>query len=302
MLLAAFLSLAPQISAADIPEPEDYFYVLDQSGILESDTIDYIVGMNEQLCSATGAQIVVVTTDFTPEGNLERYAYNLFNKWGIGSKTESNGVLLLLSIGDDDYWCMQGKGLEKSLTSGTIGNILEQYLEPDFAVQQYDAGVRKVFDALYKRVSDIYGFSSETDAAAEKPSDTLISPEYLESTAQQPTAQRNRSSFGSMIMTVIVIIFIIRLLGSGSGSGCLGCLLGWTMFGNNRHHCPSGGFGGHHGGFGDRHGPPPGGFGDSGGFGGSGRSSGGGFGGSGGRGSHSGGGGSTRGGGAGRRH
>lgn len=307
-LLAAILSLVPSVLAADIPEPKEYFYVLDQSGVLGSDTIDYIVSMNEQLCSATGAQIVVVTVDFTPDGNLERYAYNLFNEWDIGSGTENNGVLLLLSIGDDDYWCMQGKGLENTLTSGAIGNILEEYLEPDFAVQQYDAGVRRVFDALYDRVADIYDFSPVTTSQTTNPSDTLISPEYIESAQQnipQPTAQRSRVSFGSIIITVIAVIFIVRLIGKGGGSGCLGCLLGWTMFGNNNRHHPPGGFGGPRGGFGGRGGPPPGRFGgsgrSSGGFGGSGRSSGG-FGGSSGRGSHSGGGGSTRGGGAGRRH
>lgn len=308
VLLAAILSLALPISAADLPEPNDDFYVLDQSGILSTDTKDYIIAQNKLLYDATGAQIVVLTEDFVPDGKLELYAYNIFNKWEIGSKDKNNGILLLISIGDDDYWCMQGEGLEKTLTSGQIGNILEEYLEPDFAKQNYDAGVKKVFDALLSEVGDIYGYSPQTTGSAQ--SGTLISPGYIESShdywdqsgsdiqsvPQSSGHSSGRLSFMQVILIIAAIIFILRLIGSRN-SGCLGCLLGWSLFGNNHNHRPPppGGFGGH-GGFGGR---PGGGFGGSrggsGGFGGSGHS--GGFGGG-----SRGGGGSTRGGGAGRRH
>jgi len=32
----------------------------------------------------------------------------LFNAWGIGSKTEDNGVLILFLTDDDNYWIMPG--------------------------------------------------------------------------------------------------------------------------------------------------------------------------------------------------
>lgn len=280
VLAAAVLTM--NIAAADVPEPSDIFYVLDMSGVLEADTINYIVEKNDYLYAETGAQIVVVTVNFVRNGDLEQYAYNLFNEWGIGSKDKNNGVLLVLSTGDDDYFCMQGKGLEDSLTSGTIGNMLEEYLEPDFAKQEYDDGVRKIFDALFDRVSALYGYE-DTDY---KPSDTRI-PSSGNNTSggyNNPNGPPVTSSTGSGISTITifiiiaVIFFAVRGFG-GSSSGCLGCLFGWLMFGgNNRRGGPPGGFGGH-GGFGGR---------------GGGRSGGGG-------GSRSGGGGSSRGGGAGRR-
>lgn len=315
MLLAAILSLTTQISAADLPKPADDFYVLDQSGILSDETKEYIIAQNKLLCDATGAQIVVVTQDFVPDGKLELYAYNLFNEWGIGSKDKNNGILLLVSIGDDDYWCTEGKGLEKSLSSGRIGDILEEYLEPDFAKQNYDAGIKKVFGALLNEVGAIYGYKPETTAQT----GTGISPDYIDSAHNYYDQTGSQSGWGSghngtqgrvmsgmtAIFIVIVIIIILRSIGSRN-SGCLGCLLGWTLFGNDHHRRPPppppGGFGG----FGGRPGSGgrPGGFGrPGGGFGGS-RGSGrsGGFGGSGHSGGSRGGGGSTRGGGAGRRH
>ena len=89
VLLAAILSLALPLSAADLPEPNDDFYVLDQSGILSTDTKDYIIAQNKLLYDATGAQIVVLTEDFVPDGKLELYAYNIFNKWESARRTKA---------------------------------------------------------------------------------------------------------------------------------------------------------------------------------------------------------------------
>ena len=316
ILLAVFALalLSVTVGAVDLPEPSKSFYVLDQSDVIDSDTEDYIVSKNAELYKETGAQIVVVTQDFVPDGDLELYAYNLFNKWGVGSSIENNGILLLLSIGDDDYWCTEGKGLEKTLTSGTIGDILADYLEPDFASQDYDAGVRKVFDALYEKVAGIYGMKNETTSSSSDGS--WIRPEttndgYYDHV--QNTAER-KSGRMLTILIIVIILFILfgrrnnnRPRGGGGGGGGRGFFTGMflgSMMGRNsgrgwRNPPPppprGGGFGGHdRGGFGGH-----GGFGGSGGFGG--RSSGG-FGGGRSGGSHSGGGGSSRGGGAGRRH
>lgn len=317
VLTAAILPLGA--AAVNLPEPSEVFYVLDSSDVLSDETEKHIVEANDLLYEATGAQIVVVTMDFVPDGNLELYCYNLFNEWKIGSSDKNNGVLLLLSIGDDDYFCMHGQGLEKTLTSGTLGNMLEEYLEPDFAVQDYDSGTRKIFDALLNKVGALYGYTPASGTQSGG-SSGLIFPDtedFYGSDNRQPEQSGGGSSSGfvsllSTLIVIFVVIMILRAIGSGAG-GCLGCLFGWTLLGGGNHRGgpPRGGFGGPpRGGFG---GPPRGGFGGPprGGFGGSSRggSSGGSFGGrsrggsSGGSfgGSRGGGGGSTRGGGAGRR-
>ena len=38
-----------------------------------------------------------------------------------------------LSVGDDDYQCIQGSGLETLLPTSTLSRILQEDLEPDFA-------------------------------------------------------------------------------------------------------------------------------------------------------------------------
>ena len=71
--------------------------------MLSGDTKSDIVSKNDGLYNATGAQIVVTVVQDTGDVSMEQYAYDMANAWGIGSAEKNNGVLLLLSVGDDDY-------------------------------------------------------------------------------------------------------------------------------------------------------------------------------------------------------
>lgn len=159
--LAALLCLLPLagVAAADIVEPTDQFYVGDYANVINSDTEQYIVSQNEILYEKTGAQVVVVTVDFTGGMDIEDYAYDLFNEWGIGSSEKNNGVLILMVIGEENYWAMQGSGIENVLTSSELGDLLYDYLEPDFAVGDYDAGAKSIFDAVSGELAKYYGVS-----------------------------------------------------------------------------------------------------------------------------------------------
>jgi uncharacterized protein len=156
-LLLAAGPLIPPALALNIPGPTDIFYVADYAGVLGQDTIEHIVSQNDMLYEKTGAQIVVATVDFIGGADIEDYAYEMANEWGIGSAEKDNGILLLLVIGEENYWAVQGKGLESSLPSSTLGDLLYDHLEEDFAAGDYDAGVRKFFDALYAKLETIYG-------------------------------------------------------------------------------------------------------------------------------------------------
>lgn len=150
------LMLCTAAFAVNVPNPTPEFYVNDFAGVLSQETKDVILEKNEQLNQATGAQIVVAVVDNAGGLSMEDLAYKMFNQWKIGDAEENNGVLLLLSIEDDDYHCLQGKGLERLLPTTTLSRILQEDLEPDFAAKDYDAGVYKTFLTLYDELDSIY--------------------------------------------------------------------------------------------------------------------------------------------------
>lgn len=154
-LLAVVLLLFFTCGAASAEPlaPTDAFYVCDAANVLSDETEAHIVRCNDALFAICGAQIVFVTLDTTAPAALPDYAYELFNAWGIGSAARNNGLLLIMAVGDDDYWLTVGAGYEAFLTVDVVGSLLDEYLEPYFAAQDYDGGARSLFDALLVRVA-----------------------------------------------------------------------------------------------------------------------------------------------------
>ena len=292
----------------NIPLSDEGAYALDKSGVLSSETEDHIARYNQYLAESCGAQICVVTIptmDYVGYDDIENYAYDLFNAWGIGDKDEENGVLLLLVTDDELCWCLQGEGIEDTLSSSAISDILTENMQDDFYAGEFDSGTKKTFDALYRRLCAIY--SVDPDGV----DDFTYDPGYNNGTVfpNEPVpAKSKKLSFWEIIVIIITVLVALRLIGklfsaigSNSGNGGCGCgclpafLLGTRVGSSNRRGPWPGGF---HGG------PRPGGGSrPSGGFtGGGGRSRGGGggfHGGGGSGGGFKGGGGGSRGGGAG---
>ena len=305
--------------AENIPLSDEGAYALDKSGVLSSETEDHIARYNQYLAESCGAQICVVTIptmDYVGYDDIENYAYDLFNAWGIGDKDEDNGVLLLLVTDDELCWCLQGEGIEDTLSSSAISDILTENMRDDFYAGEFDSGTKKTFDALYRRLCAIY--SVDPDGV----DDFTYDPGYNNGTVfpNEPVPAKGKEpsfweviviklSFWEIIVIIITVLVALMLIGklfsaigSNSGNGGCGCgclpafLLGTRVGSSNRRGPRPGGFhGGPRPGGGSR--PSGGGF-----TGGGGRSRGGGsgfHGGGGSGGGFKGGGGGSRGGGAG---
>ena len=154
-ILCLMLLLAG-VARADIVKPNDDFYYYDDANVMTDATRAMIYYNNVELEKACGAQIVVAAVQTLDGMTCENYAYRLLNEWGVGDKTENNGVVLLLAIDEDDYYLTTGTGMERHLDAGAAKTMLDKYLEPDFAKKDYDAGIRKIFEAIFKRVNSVY--------------------------------------------------------------------------------------------------------------------------------------------------
>ncbi|RKJ41484.1 TPM domain-containing protein [Acutalibacter sp. 1XD8-33] len=315
VLLAVFLLIgfAPAALAA-VPDRPENQYVLDSAGVISSSTEREIVKENRELFQECGAEVVIVAVDFLGGQDIEDYAYELFNSWGIGSQERDNGILLVLAIGegDGDYYAQAGSGIDGYFDGAKLQELLDEYLEEDFAAGDYDKGVENFFDAVVDEIEDYYEDYQENEPYGGH--ETVTDGRYSERRSGLGKAVSVLVAVGRVVVVAVVILLVFNLIGrmgrggrggpgggSGGGGGFWqGMMLG-SMMNRRRSYWrpppppPPGGFGGP--GFGGPH-PPRGGFG---GFTGGGRSHGGGAGrgGFGGGGFHGGGG--SRGGGAGRR-
>ncbi len=327
VLFAAALAPAALAVVPDRPESQ---YVLDSAGVLSKSTEQKIVKENRKLFEDCGAEVVVVAVDFFGGKDREDYANQLFNAWGIGSRERNNGLLLVLAIGEDDYYAQAGDGIASYFDGAKLDDMLYEYLEDDFAQGDYDEGVLAFFEAAVDELEDYYEDPRHNDPYSDEYADTYEDAIYYE--RPRTSGFWKLWSIISALLRVAVVVIVLLVIfsvlkgigrgggghgGSGGGGGFWqGMMLGSMMNRRRRSYWtppppppPRGGFGGPPprgggfggGGFGGNH---RGGFGGFGGFSGGGRSGGGGAGRGGFGGGRSGGfhgGGSSRGGGAGRR-
>ena len=151
------LSLCGASLAYNVPSPSSDFYVLDNSDVLSDNTEGYIIERNKYLFGECGAQICVVTLPTIGDADIENFAVDLFNSWGIGDADEDNGLLLLLVTDDEQCWCLQGTGLEITMDDAYLTEVLYANMRDDFYEQRFDQGTRKTFDALYQKLCMLYG-------------------------------------------------------------------------------------------------------------------------------------------------
>lgn len=212
--------------------PSSDFYVYDEAGVLTGETHDYIVEQNRRLESLTGAQIVVMTVRTTGDEEMDDFATRVFNAWGIGDEEEDNGVLLLLSIEEDDYWVLQGQGLEDILSSGILKLMLNEHMEPHFAIKDYDAGVRETFDALLDHLESAYSItiaegSEDIIGETETEIEPTIPHEIIPASGIYKMVKRLIRFCSRLLVLalavspflVIVAIIVVVLILAGSGRG-----------------------------------------------------------------------------------
>lgn len=154
--LIVAVSVCTGIAATDIPTKPDNLYVYDGADVLSDESEKHIIVQNRKLSYSTGAEIVIAAVNDIGDYNLRDYASKLFNDWEVGDPKQNNGVLILLVIGMDDFYIVQGSGIEDKITSDDIVSLRDNYLEPAFAQKDYDKGVVDLFDKLTVKYEDIY--------------------------------------------------------------------------------------------------------------------------------------------------
>ena len=299
ILLAAVLMLAVACPAlARVPDkPKQFAYAYDfDADVFDSSDIATIEKYGQALEEVTGVQAIAVAVDFLDGKDPADYATDLINKWGIGDKSDDNGVVVLLARGDRRVQIGTGKGIDHTLTGSACGDLIDRNIGY-FADNDFDAGMIALYQDVCQYVARAQGKTLFAD-------DRAYDIGIVRGADYAPEKKKSGGLFDGIlgfIFMYIVVSAIFNAITRDKGGCCLKwLLLGWLFDafkgnGNNHRRPPrppmGGGFGGgYHGGYGGYHG----GFG-----GGSSRGSGGGRGfGGGSRGGF--GGGSSRGGGGGR--
>lgn len=211
ILLAVIAVASIGVSAfAMLLEQSEEYFVADYAGVLSDTTKQKIVMSNDAadglaaLCD--GAQIVVVTVK--NKGNLdsEQYATQVFNDWGVGSKSD-NGMLLLLVTEEKKGWLVVGSGIRSYWSTNRIEDTLDTYFWDYVDAGEYDKAVNNVLEPLFGWFAEQYGIENSNENPV---------PEHYYGSQYEtaPASSFGIFSFlfsGSFWIIVVMIIAIIAM-------------------------------------------------------------------------------------------
>ena len=227
VVVVGLIALVPAALAASasLPQLPADQCVVDDANVLSSDTVQTITDLNNRLsASCQGAQIGVLTVDYTGSVSTEDYALQAFNAWGIGSSANNNGVLILLVMetpeyADGDYYLTYGDGF-RNTTLASQASAIAQTMEDDFVMQDYDNAVKTCAQNVADTIAGIYGVS-------------LSGGSYEPSGSYEPTGEDIANAVLDQIYTflayaiVIFALFCMFVLPVGHAAGWYWGPFGW---------------------------------------------------------------------------
>lgn len=173
----------------DVPNPKevDNTFISDPTHILQENTIDIINQKLQFLEDSTTDQIAVVILPSIGNVEIETFATELFQKFGIGQSETYNGLLILLVMDQRKVKFETGYGLEEYLPDGVCKTIQMKTMIPQFKNGNYDHGlmdgIDEIIQILYSKTiisnqetSEVYdkNYESETTKSVKENRDRLF--------------------------------------------------------------------------------------------------------------------------------
>ena len=188
VIAVVMIAVAVVAGQAGKPPARPEGYVADKAGVFSTAEQSTLAALCAELRADTGERFYVAAVKATGPRSTEKYVDALWEEWNLGSYD----LLLLMVTGEEDYYFAYGDSCAV-LLDGVYDDLLQRWLEPEFASGRYGAGaialVGAVQDAL-RGVSDL------------PPAD------YYEQYAYEP----NTFSFGILLVYLLIVIFVVALV------------------------------------------------------------------------------------------
>ncbi len=153
--LALFLFLGKGVLAYVSPGTPTG-YVTDFADMISVETENTLTQTLTDFTKQTSTEIAVVTINNLDGDSIENYANELFRQWGIGTKENNNGILLLASKEDRKLRIEVGYGLEGAIPDATASSIIRNDITPYFKEGNYDQGITAGVDKIIEATKGEY--------------------------------------------------------------------------------------------------------------------------------------------------
>lgn len=202
-LLLICLSFAVTGAAKELWEtlPETGEPVKDFAGLLSGGRRESLVATLRDFHDKTGAGLTVVTVTSLEGADIESVSNRLFNRWGVGEKSNNKGVLLLIAKNDRRMRIECGYGAEAVVPDAIAKRIIAEDITPHFKAGDFAGGI----DAGSRSIMARFGY----DAPGAPPSVRSVSAD----------ADGFDDSLSTVILLAVFFVFFVVVAIFGKGRG-----------------------------------------------------------------------------------
>ena len=127
--------------------------VNDYANVLTAEEMERTASKIVSIKKDLGIQVGVLIVSSLDGTSIEEASVQVMDKWKLGSKTNDDGVLLMLAINDRKSRIEVGRGLEGALTDAQSKRILVE-MRSFLKVQQYGGAVNNGLANIYQQIRD----------------------------------------------------------------------------------------------------------------------------------------------------
>ena len=212
VLLWVAVVQAAVYTPSSVPDPKvqgQGFYVSNPDAILADSDVVWLNTCAQKLDAATHVELCVVALQSIGESEAFDFAYELFQRWGIGRKNQNAGVLMLFVEQSHDIRIMTGVGIEGVLPDARCSQIIHDDMIPAFRAGDYGGGL--CLGALR-----IYEICTDGNVPEE-----LLAIRSVTNRGKYGSSDDDESWVGFVVLLVIflVILFVLWTPSGTSGRG-----------------------------------------------------------------------------------
>ncbi|MDE6526328.1 MAG: TPM domain-containing protein, partial [Muribaculaceae bacterium] len=139
----------PNVHLADSSQ-----YVSNPDGIISAEATARLNEMMRSIRRGTSAEPAIVVIDDFDGDDIDIFATELFEKWGLGKSDKDNGLLILVAKDRRKAVIRPGYGLEGVLPDIICANILRHKMFPAFREGDFSGGLVAAGQAVTSILTD----------------------------------------------------------------------------------------------------------------------------------------------------
>ncbi|MRG48055.1 TPM domain-containing protein [Chitinophaga sp. SYP-B3965] len=193
LLLWGLILVGTSVFAQDLPKkPNPPRLVNDFAQKLVQSEVDELERKLVAYNDSTSTQIAIVLVKTLGDHDITEAAVTILREWGIGSKKNNNGVLILAAIDDRQIRIETGSGMEGSIPDAVAFGIINKVIKPNFRADHYYQGLDEAVDDIIAAAAGEY--------------------------KGVPRSKQGPSG-GNIVGVIIFILILVFIIGRGGGGG-----------------------------------------------------------------------------------